>query len=404
MESPSSASGGALVLSTADAKLAGNVGSLLIGTCLGVILYGLFIHQSYVFFSTGPKLRVHTSLVVVILLLETVHCALCMLATYQILLVDRPPAVKRASDSRWSLHVPSQALSLLSAIIFCFTQSLFARRVAIIWPYYGVAVAMIAGAFTAGQLGAAIGSAVLFSRRPSENVSRHIGSLRVAQSVLVIGASVVLVGALIYHLRRSRTGFARTDGIIRLVILWSGYTGLTVVVTGLLSLVFALRSPESHLREAVSIVATNLYAVSLLAESHSREPIEEGTHSSTSKHRAGPRNCQLPRYPPDIFLTRGLDRRQHMTVMSTSRRLESIPRLPTFTPQMEIMVTTEVVCAVSDHEHVKFERKATQQGSTAIDNSPCPLHVRKPESNASTSSYRGAHSNRSSVEDCRPAL
>ncbi|KAI0367901.1 hypothetical protein BV20DRAFT_1054473 [Pilatotrama ljubarskyi] len=286
MDFTSDATDGTVSLCTAYGGPTETIGALLIGTWLGLILYGLFVHQTYVFFSTGPKeqSRVLTGLVLTILILETLHSVFCMLATYSSFAIDRPLAIS-ASKNGWSLHI----LDVLSAVIFCFTQSLFARRVALIWRDYGPVVAIIAvssssvdalrlasidridvfpgqGALTAGQLGAAIASSVLMYMSPTDHTLEQIGSLHIAQSVLVIVASELLAGALIHRLRRSRTGYARTDGIIRLLILCAGNTGLLVGISSLLSLIFSKAWPNSHLCGAVNIVATNLYAVSLLAE------------------------------------------------------------------------------------------------------------------------------------------
>ncbi|KAI8976391.1 hypothetical protein BD414DRAFT_496772 [Trametes punicea] len=249
-----------------------NLGAVFIGTLLGLLFYGVSIHQACVFFTTESKERdiVSKAAVSVILLLETVHSALCMHANYHALIVNGESSAGALLNGHgWSINI----LSVFSAVIFCLTQSVFARSLCRLWPTYGVMLAIGLGVLAAGQLGTVIASSVLLYMPRTEQIVRQIRWLSCAHSAMVMTASELLAGALITYLWRRRTGFTRTNHIIGSLILYTFNTGLIVGITSLLSLIFVARWPSSLFGAAVEIVATSLYAVPLLSQLNSQQEL-----------------------------------------------------------------------------------------------------------------------------------
>ncbi|KAI0822135.1 hypothetical protein BC628DRAFT_700881 [Trametes gibbosa] len=239
--------------------------SLLFGTFIGLILYGISVHQTYVFVSLHQmdQGRVPKPLIFIILVLESIHSGLCIHASYDFLVTNR--ALEVIPDkSRWSMDI----LNVFAAVIFCFTQSLFGRQVYLIWPTFGLLVVIAAGILTAGQFCTATAATVLLYMPRTTELTQKIQLLGVARSAAVLGASALLAGALIHRLRslRTSTDFKSTDHTIKTLITYTWNTGLLIGISSLLSLIFALAWPQGRLCIAVDIVATQLYAVSLLAE------------------------------------------------------------------------------------------------------------------------------------------
>ncbi|KAL1942258.1 hypothetical protein VTO73DRAFT_6322 [Trametes versicolor] len=263
-----------------------NLGSLLLGTFLGLILYGMTVHQTYTFcIYQKEQTRILKPLILIILALETIHSALCMHASYEFLVLDRYLGVI-PQKNRWSMDI----LNVFAAVIFCFTQSLFARRVYLMWPTYGLMIVAGAAILTAGQFGTAIAATVLLYLPRTAEMARKTRLLGVAHSAAVMVASALLAGALIHRLRllRKRADFAKTDHTLKVLITYTWNTGLLIFFTSLLSLIFAIVWPKSRVCVAVDIVATQLYAVSLLAElNHRREYLSPDATSGVSDLQKG---------------------------------------------------------------------------------------------------------------------
>ncbi|EIW52940.1 uncharacterized protein TRAVEDRAFT_53369 [Trametes versicolor FP-101664 SS1] len=232
-----------------------NLGSLLLGTFLGLILYGMTVHQTYTFcIYQKEQTRILKPLIIIILALETIHSVLCMHASYEFLVLDRYLDMI-PEKNRWSMDI----LNVFAAVIFCFTQSLFARRVYLMWPtYHGLMIVAGAAILTAGQFGTAIAATVLLYLPRTPEVVRKTRLLGVAHSAAVMVASALLAGALIHRLRllRKRTDFEKTDHTLKVLITYTWNTGLLIFFTSLLSLVFAIVWSKSRVCVAVDIVAT----------------------------------------------------------------------------------------------------------------------------------------------------
>ncbi|KAJ8473027.1 hypothetical protein ONZ51_g8125 [Trametes cubensis] len=318
-----------------------NLGALLIGTYLGLMLYGLSVHQAYVFYTPSCKETswILKTAVAIILILETIHSALCIYANYTSLIIDTfQDNVPHNTHCQWSINI----LSVFAATIFCLTQSIYAWNVIRVLPVYGLVVAIVVAVLATGQLGTVIAASVLLYKPRSERTIRDIRWLSCVHSAMVVVASQLLAGVLICYLRRSRTGFARSDHIIRTLILYICNTGLLVGISSILSLILVLVWPQSLLSVAVEVVATNFYAVSLLAQLNSRQELRTmDTQSSTMTYEAtrlgqcGIHVRSSPSWPGGIFnpTRRSSQGLQHLSVGLYPRLVGAI----------DVCVTTEII-------------------------------------------------------------
>ncbi|OSD07843.1 hypothetical protein PYCCODRAFT_1430041 [Trametes coccinea BRFM310] len=246
-------------------SLNNTLGAFMIGTYISLMLYGLTLHQSYRYFRLFPKdLLFMRVIVVATLILETVHTALCMHTCYYYLVVNyfNPAALL---DGVWSIRL----MPLLTALVCLVSECFYVRRVYILGARYR-AVVVICPVLILVFVGFAAAATAEAFIRPTFKDYNKFEWLDSAAFGAVVLLDVLLTGTLIITLNKSRTGFKRTDSMIDLLIVYTINTGLLTGLFGVLSLIFALTSPNNLIYSALNLVATKTYATSLLAVLNSR--------------------------------------------------------------------------------------------------------------------------------------
>ncbi|KAI0667875.1 hypothetical protein C8Q78DRAFT_296927 [Trametes maxima] len=250
-----------------EIKLDSTFGAVLLGTFIGLILYGLGLHQTYRYARLYPEdswfLK---TLVIVIGALETLHSAMNMHTCYYYLVTNYFNPAVLPERGTWSIaFLPSCA----SAIMIV-SQIFFARRVWLIGPGYRFVVALailfLAGEF-AFSLGASIEANIVTGFAEFYNRTWLIS----ACFGMAAAADVLLTGGLIIVLRRSRTGFKRTDGMIDILIIYAINTGLLIGLFNVLSLILAAAMPRNLVYVGLNILTAKLYANCFLAVLNSRK-------------------------------------------------------------------------------------------------------------------------------------
>ncbi|KAH9850393.1 hypothetical protein C2E23DRAFT_887299 [Lenzites betulinus] len=210
-----------------------------------------------------------------------------------------------------------QILNVFAAVIFCFTQSLFGRQ-------FGP------------PMGWSSSPPQVSSQRDNLELLLLLG---VARSAAVMIASALLAGALIHRLRslRSFTDFRKTDHRIKALITYTSNTGLLIGISSLLSLIFALAWPQGQVCIAIDIVATQLYAVSLLTELNcSREYVyTDGSSIITETVRSPSVLAQPSSQWVNLYTSRRASRGHHMSAQSSSVSSAGI--------NIKVTKTTEIV-------------------------------------------------------------
>ncbi|KAI0759575.1 hypothetical protein BD413DRAFT_596250 [Trametes elegans] len=245
-------------------------GAVLLGTCIGLILYGLTTHQTYRYFRLYPNdASVIKILVTILLILETFHTALCIHMCYYYLAKNyfHPTALL---DGVWSLKL----IPVVTGVIIFVCHGFYARRVYIVGGRYKLLVAIV-GVFMFGELGFVIASTTEAFIQPSFASWESYTWLISAGFGCAVGADLVLTTSLIYVLRRSRTGFKSTDSLIDILIVYTINTGLLTGLFSILSLVFAVVTPNNLIYVALNMVSTRSYANAVLAVLNSRRSLVE---------------------------------------------------------------------------------------------------------------------------------
>ncbi|KAI0326124.1 hypothetical protein GY45DRAFT_1374223 [Cubamyces sp. BRFM 1775] len=253
-----------------DSSLEPRLGAFLLATFIGLMLYGLTLHQSYRYFRLfSADILLLKTIVVLTVITETIHIFLCTHICYFYLVTNYfNPAV--LLEGVWSFQV----LPIATTIVISLSQGFFARRVYLLGARFRPIVAVIPILMLVA-IGFAIATSVeSFISGTFANFQRHTWLISAGFGAALL-IDVLLSGALVITLHGSRTGFERTDSLIDVLIIYNINTGLLTGVFSVLSLVFAVVAPDNLIYSAFNLIATKCYANSLLAVLNSRGTLKD---------------------------------------------------------------------------------------------------------------------------------
>ncbi|KAI1784887.1 hypothetical protein LXA43DRAFT_173504 [Ganoderma leucocontextum] len=246
-------------------------GALLISTFVSLVLFGVAVHQTYVYFRSYPKdvclLKV---LVVAILVSEFIHSFLMTHICYYALVsnYDNPAAL---AGSVWSL----QALPLVTGVVIVLVQGFYARRIYLFNKQYYLIIAVV-GTLMMGTMGLIIASCVESIRGTKSNSWSFSTNLFAATLALVVLTDVTMTGTLVVILGRARTHIRRTNETIHSLIVYAIVATSLVSLITIPGLVLCLVRPQQLLYVAVTVVAIKLYSNSVLVFLNSRKYLSKG--------------------------------------------------------------------------------------------------------------------------------
>ncbi|PIL35008.1 hypothetical protein GSI_02795 [Ganoderma sinense ZZ0214-1] len=283
-------------------------GALLLGASFGFMLYGLTVHQTYRYFRLYPTdIPVLRWLVLVILALETAHTAMALTGWYVDEEVEHEAVKGLSNDVDASYyHLVTNYFDPLSLLAGHWSTRLITPL-----TYANVFMPV-----AYGMLDGTIDTSWASRFKLSLNDFRHVSWMASAVFGFVVLADMLLSGALIVILWRSRTGLKRTDSTIEVLIVYTINTGLLMIIVGLLGFVFAIILPGNFIYIGISIVGTKLYANSVLAVLNSRRALA---------------NKMLVGFEMGSFEPRSVGMRPHTVVETTW----DVPQLPLDLPMAE---------------------------------------------------------------------
>ncbi|KAL1949750.1 hypothetical protein VTO73DRAFT_8631 [Trametes versicolor] len=249
-------------------SLGNTFGAFLIATFLGLIMYGLTVHQTYRYFRLFPRdAPVLKGIVASTLVLETIHTVLCMHVCYYYLVTEyfNPLALL---DGVWSIRISPVS----TAAVILISESFFVRRVYLIGARFR-AILIVIPVLMLANLGFATAATVEAFILPTFADFANVAWLTSAGFGCAVLIDSLLTGTLIFVLHKSRTGLKATDSLIDVLIIYAVNTGLLTVIVSILSLILALVLPKDLIYSGFNIIATKLYANSLLAVLNSRNGI-----------------------------------------------------------------------------------------------------------------------------------
>ncbi|KAJ8486846.1 hypothetical protein ONZ51_g4586 [Trametes cubensis] len=279
----------AMLSELADIKLDSTFGAVLLGTFLGLVLYGLGLHQAYRYARLYPEdaplikglvsepelllairiLRQNAldpSKVIAIVILETIHSVMNMHTCYYYLVTNFFNPIILPKRGVWSISfLPACASSIMIV-----SQIFFARRVYLIGAGYRYLVAL-AVLFLIGESAFSLAASIEANIVTGFDQFYGLTWLISACFAMAAAADFLLTGGLIVVLRRSRTGFKRTDNLIDILIIYAINTGMIIGFSNILSLTLAAAMPRNLIYVGVNIITAKLYANCFLAVLNSRK-------------------------------------------------------------------------------------------------------------------------------------
>ncbi|EPQ53453.1 hypothetical protein GLOTRDRAFT_130788 [Gloeophyllum trabeum ATCC 11539] len=238
-------------------------GPSLIGLFFNILLYGIMITQTFLYFHAFPNDRRWIKLFVSVLFLaDTVNSIFDCVFIYQAVIIHFGDD-DFVANANWVFATDPAMTGIIAAMV----QLFFAWRIKILtgnnYLVGIVIVAAITGMF--GGLGTAV--AIKF-------VPKFIEFQRFEPVVIVwlIGnaiCDIIITSVLTWHLRRHRTGFPATDDIVNKIIRLTVQTGMLTCIVALFDTVFFVAS-SSGIHIGFNFPLSKLYTNSLMSTLNSR--------------------------------------------------------------------------------------------------------------------------------------
>lgn len=259
-------------------------GAFLIGVVVSAALYGVTCLQTWYYFSRYFSDPWYTKLLVgAVFVSDTTHQALITHTVYTYLVTD----FGNASDLEklvWSLSVEV----LFNGFTGFMVQSFLAKRV-----YHLSNKNMI---ITASVMSLVIAEFVIVIIYVAKAVGLttfaqvpQIRSLSMSINAIAAAGDILIAVLLCTLLQRSRTGFRRSDTMIKKLMLFTINTGLLTSVCAMMSFISIAVWPDTYIYIAFYFCVGRLYCNSLLATLNARKGVRRDScdeHLSISLHKA----------------------------------------------------------------------------------------------------------------------
>ncbi|EIW57917.1 uncharacterized protein TRAVEDRAFT_65520 [Trametes versicolor FP-101664 SS1] len=243
-------------------------GAYLVCTCLACIMFGLTTHQTYRYYRLYPTdLLSLKILVFIILMLDVLHTISGIHICYFYLVTNffNPG---RLADGVWSIRLIILETGLIILCSHCF----YARRLFFLSNRNWIPVATIASLLLV-EIGFCIAAAIESFVQVSFAKFIRYNYLLWTILVVAVAIDVLAAGTLTYYLRKSRTGFRKTDSMVDILMVYAINTGLSTSILSVAALICALVMPDNLVYSAILLICSKMYSNSLLAVLNSRRSL-----------------------------------------------------------------------------------------------------------------------------------
>ncbi|THH30006.1 hypothetical protein EUX98_g4173 [Antrodiella citrinella] len=253
------------------------LGGYTLGTLVALVLYGIFIAQTYVYAMNCSKDNLYLKLCVTCIAVgETFH-AIAMAHMIYGFIIDDFGNVGGIDRIVWS----SVALLHSQMFIVAFVQSLYIRRIYILSGRNRIMtlilsltlLALIADVFTS--------TALLFkyeSWTEFRSVRKAFYSV-VGGLALMSSLDVMIASSMIHYLWKSKTGFRSTDDMLHVLMAYCVNSGMITMLCSIVTILTFVFIKSSLLFVGFFQICSNLYANSLMGTLNARELLRQ-THTA----------------------------------------------------------------------------------------------------------------------------
>ncbi|PBK84126.1 hypothetical protein ARMGADRAFT_1055598 [Armillaria gallica] len=262
-----------------DFSLNATMGVAFIGVVVAAILHGVSCVQAWYYFTHQHDQWPLKSIVVAVIVFDTVHQALICHTVYTYL-ITHYGNVAELQRTVWSL----MAEVFFNGFTAFLVQSFLALRV---WRLSNrkILVTAIIALLVVTEFGCVItfGILALINVHTFAELAT-LKYLSISVNALAAAGDVLIAGTLSLLLHRSRTGFQKRDTMINQLIIFTVNTGLLTSLCAVASLISILTAPNAFIYITFFFCMGRLYSNSLLATLNARQRIRtaaEGINSSS---------------------------------------------------------------------------------------------------------------------------
>ncbi|KAF8803764.1 hypothetical protein BYT27DRAFT_7214366 [Phlegmacium glaucopus] len=251
------------------------MGAAYVGVVCAGMLYGVSCVQTwYYFFKYRQDVWYIKALVASVFAFDTVHQILISHTVYHYLVSNyNNPAV--LADMVWPhlfQEYSRQLEVLFNGFIGLLVQGFLTLRV---WRLSGnnVPLTAVVGTLVLAGFGCSVAFTVQSMKLRTWAELKELKGLSMAVNLLGVVVDVLIAAALFYFLRRSRTGFKKSDTMISRLIMFTVSTGFLTSICAIASLVSILVWGQTLIYVAFYFSLGRLYSNSVLATLNARQSI-----------------------------------------------------------------------------------------------------------------------------------
>ncbi|KAI0089320.1 hypothetical protein BDY19DRAFT_993532 [Irpex rosettiformis] len=238
-------------------------GPIFMGMIFNVLLYGIMITQTYLYFTTYKHdKRWMKVFIAALFICDTVNTG------FDIALVWNP-LVARYGDLNALAFADwlSSADPATTGFIALLTQLFFAWRVKVLSNNWFLVIAI--AACSIGQFLGGIGTAIAVKLVPAFADFQKFESIVAVWLACSAAADTLITGSLVWHLRKHKSGFSVSDDTVDRIIRLTVQTGMVTAVCAITDLIVFLSVPTG-LHLAFNLPLAKLYTNSLMSTLNAR--------------------------------------------------------------------------------------------------------------------------------------
>ncbi|PIL35684.1 hypothetical protein GSI_02414 [Ganoderma sinense ZZ0214-1] len=256
-------------------------GPMFIGVMFNIMLYGVMITQTYLYFNMYKDDRVWIKVFVLVLLFcDTLNTAFDIALLYE-------PLINKFGESE-ALGLATWMFATdpaMTAIIAALVQLFFAWRVNVLTSNRLIVGFIVVCAIT--QLCGGLGCSIAIGIIPQFSEFRKFQVVGIIWLVGAALADLLITTALVWYLRKHKSGILATDDLVNKIIRLTVQTGLITSLFAVMSLVLYL-AVEAGWDFIFNMPLAKLYTNSLMSTLNSRRIWTATTNGSDTVGHSGP--------------------------------------------------------------------------------------------------------------------
>ncbi|KAI0769910.1 hypothetical protein C8Q74DRAFT_1369157 [Fomes fomentarius] len=254
-------------------------GPIFIGVVFNIALYGIMVTQTYLYFNVYRRDKIWMKILVFVLFFcDTLNCCFDVAFLY-IPLVNNFGDTEKIIKADWIFATDP----VMTAIIAALVQLFFAWRVKILTGHiFSVCVIVVS---SVAQLCGGLGTSIAVGMIPEFTNFQKFKVIVIIWLAFSAVADTLITTALVWHLRKNKTGMVVTDGIINRIIRLTVQTGLITALCAIIDLILFLIFPTG-LHLIFNLPLSKLYTNSLMSSLNSRQGWQYDSSTGVSQNRA----------------------------------------------------------------------------------------------------------------------